>query len=89
VPEALPDDGILDFLVVREVTRLKFLQIVGKYAKGRFREYKDIITHIRGDYMKIEGENELAVNVDGELILTKAISFRIIPRSINFIFPSV
>lgn len=88
VPEALPDDGIIDFLIVREVTRLKFLRIVGKYAKGRFREYRDIIMHTRGNYMKIESEKDLAVNVDGELILTKDILFKLIPRNINFVFPS-
>ncbi|NLT15550.1 MAG: hypothetical protein GXY05_14550 [Clostridiales bacterium] len=88
VPEALPDDGILDFLVVKEVTRLTFLRIVGKYAKGRFSEYEDIITHIRGNYMRIESEKELAVNVDGELIPAKDLTFKIIPRGVNFIFPS-
>jgi YegS/Rv2252/BmrU family lipid kinase len=88
VPEAMPDDGILDFLIVKEVSRLKFIRVVGKYAKGRYKEFSDIITHIRGNNMKIQSEKDLAVNIDGELIFAKDITFRLIPRGINFFFPS-
>jgi YegS/Rv2252/BmrU family lipid kinase len=88
VPEAMPDDGVIEFLIVKEVTRLKFISVVGKYAKGRYREFSDIITHIRGNAMTIEGEKELAVNIDGELILAKDILFKLIPSGVRFFFPS-
>lgn len=88
VPEAMPDDGIIDFLIVSEVSRLKFIGVVGKYAKGRYKEISEIISHIRGNNMKIESEKELVVNVDGELIFAKDVSFRMIPEGVNFFFPS-
>ncbi len=88
VPEAMPDDGIIEFLIVTEVSRLKFLGVVGKYAKGRYKEYDDIITHVRGKTMTIESEKELAVNVDGELIFANDVSFKMIPHGVNFFFPS-
>ena len=88
VPDAMPDDGILDFLVIRAVSRLKFLRIVGKYAKGRFKEIGDIITYIRGNLLTIKCAEELAVNVDGELLRTKEVTFYLVPRGINFLFPS-
>jgi YegS/Rv2252/BmrU family lipid kinase len=88
VPEALPDDGIIEFLIVKEVTRLKFIRVVGKYAKGKYREFSDIITHLRGNTMRIESETELAVNVDGELIRAKDIIFKLIRGGVNFFFPS-
>ena len=88
VPEALPDDGIIEFLIVKEVTRLKFIRVVGKYAKGRYKEFSDIITHIRGNSIRIESDKDLAVNVDGELIFAADITFNLIPGGVNFIFPT-
>lgn len=87
VPDALPDDGLLEFLIVNEVSRFKFIRVVGKYAKGRFRELGGIITHIRGNNMTIESEKELSVNIDGELIFSKNILFRLIPGGARFVFP--
>ena len=89
VPDAMPDDGVLDCLIVKPVSRLKVLSVVGKYSKGRFRDFPDIITHIRGTFMEIEGDREFVVNIDGEAIYAQKISFRLIPKGINFIFPAL
>ena len=88
VPDAMPDDGLIDFLVVSKLTRLKFIGMVGKYAKGRFRELGDIVTHVRGTEMEIESDDAFVVNVDGEVIYTKKVHFQIIPKGVNFIFPA-
>jgi diacylglycerol kinase family enzyme len=45
VPQAEPDDGILDFLIVKEVSRLNVASMVGKYSKGRYAELPEIITY--------------------------------------------
>ena len=87
VPEAIPDDGILECIIIDGVSRMKVAQIVGKYAKGRFREIKGVVTYVRGTYMEIESEREFAVNIDGEIISAKKICFKIIPKAINFLFP--
>lgn len=87
VPEAVPDDGILEYLVVKAVSRVTFLRMIGKYAKGRFREIKDIITHIRGTTMTIDSEVPLAVNIDGEIVHTRRVTFGIAPVRIGFILP--
>jgi diacylglycerol kinase family enzyme len=78
---------VLDFLVVKAVSRLKFLKVIGKYAKGRFREISDIITHIRGKTMSVDSETDLAVNIDGEIIYTRSLSFTVLPRHLHFLFP--
>jgi diacylglycerol kinase family enzyme len=87
IPDALPHDGILEYLIVNAVSRLKISQVAGKYAKGRFREYPDLITYIRGSHMQIESDTEFVVNIDGEIIYTDNISFNLVPKGINFIFP--
>jgi len=88
VPDALPDDGIIEFLIIDGVTRLKVAQIVGKYAKGLFRDLPEVITHVRGEYIEIECSREFVVNIDGEIINTKSICFRGVSKGVNFIFPS-
>jgi len=87
VPDAIPDDGILEYLIIDAVSRLKVAQVVGMYAKGRFREIKDHITYVRGGFMEIEGDREFVVNIDGETIVTDKVSFNIVPKGVNFIFP--
>jgi len=87
VPDAIPDDGIIEYLVVDAVSRFKIAQIVGKYAKGKFREFPDLITYIRGNSMDIEGDREFVVNIDGESIFAERLCFNLVPKGINFIFP--
>ena len=88
MPDAVPDDGILEFLIVEPVSRLKVAQIVGRFAKGRFREFPDVFTHLRGESMVIESDRDFVVNTDGETSLAKKVSFKIVPKGINFIFPA-
>ena len=88
VPEAIPDDGILEILVIEPVSRLKAAKIVGRYAKGRYREFPDLIKYIRGTRIEIESDRKFVVNIDGEVVSTDKISFKLIPKGINYIFPA-
>ena len=87
VPDALPDDGVLEYLIIDAVSRLQLAQVVGKYAKGQYRELKEIITHVRGSYMEIESDREFVVNIDGEIVRSKSIYFKVVPKGVNFIIP--
>jgi YegS/Rv2252/BmrU family lipid kinase len=87
VPEAMPDDGILEILVVDAVSRFKLSSIVSRYAQGRFREFPKLFTYIRGSSMKIECDRKFVVNIDGEAIFTDKMTFKLVEKSINFIFP--
>lgn len=87
MPTARPDDGVIDFLVVRGVSRLAFARLVGKYAKGRWQDMGHLITHLRNSDMEIESDTELVVNVDGERVYGKSVRFRLLPGGVNFIFP--
>jgi len=88
VPDAVPDDGVLDCLIVEPVSRLKVAEVVGKYAKGRFKEFPNIFTHVRGDGMEISRDKEFVVNIDGEALYTNKITFKLVRKGVNFVFPS-
>ena len=87
VPEARPDDGVLDFLIVKGVSRPGFVRLVGAYAKGKYAEMPKVITHVRGERIEIESETELAVNIDGELMFAKKVCMQLVPGGVNFIVP--
>lgn len=88
IPDSMPDNGKLEFLVVRDVSRLTFIRLVGKYAKGRYRELANLITHLEGDHLEIDSETELVVNIDGEALWSKHVNFDLIPGGVNFLVPA-
>lgn len=88
VPDARPDDGKIDFLIVGKVTRLKVLAVISKYAKGKYAQLPNLIRHISGDYLEISSDEEIVVNVDGEAIYAKDVYFKMISGGVNFTFPS-
>jgi len=88
IPLALADDGIVEYLIIESVSRLKVAAIVGKYAKGQYKEFPDIITHYRGGELKFECKQEFVVNIDGETISTKSICFKAVHKGINFVVPT-
>ena len=88
VPEARTDDGLLDILIVKGLSRLGFLRAVGAYAKGEYASVPDKITHIRAQSVEIDCEKKMVVNVDGEAIYGKKIRMKVIPGGVNFIVPA-
>ncbi len=88
VPDAMPDDGIIDVLIVKGVTRMQFIALVGKYAKGKYKELSEYITHVPSKSITIESDEEFVVNIDGEAIYSKKVSFEIQKRKINLRVPA-
>ena len=87
IKDARPDDGILDFLIVKKVSRLKFLAFVGSYAKGEYYKASEFVTRVNGEKLDIYADEEFIINVDGEVINSRFAHFKIVPGGVNFIFP--
>ena len=88
VPEARVDDGVLDVLVVKGVSRLTFARLVGGYAKGRYQNFTKQIEHVCAKDVDIEADEELMVNLDGEALHAKHLEMSVIPKGVNFVFPA-
>jgi YegS/Rv2252/BmrU family lipid kinase len=87
VPEAQPDDGLIDFLIIQKVSRTQFLQLVGKYQSGRYKEMPEVIRHISAKSLILEGENIMKINLDGELAEGITAEFKLEEAKLNFFFP--
>jgi YegS/Rv2252/BmrU family lipid kinase len=87
VPEALPNDGVLDCLVAKRVSVFGFARMVGRYSKGRYAEMGDIMACHRGAEFVIECAEPLDINIDGELMRGAEVRFSLRPGAVSFIMP--
>ena len=88
VGEAMPDDGVLDMLVVGKVGLPTFARLVGKYAKGRYREVPKYIRHFHGQEITISSPQEIVTVVDGEVMRGNQFIIRLSEKKVNFFYPS-
>lgn len=86
-PDAVPDDGMLDFLLVKGVSRLTVARMVKLYAAGRSNEMPDLVTIRRGTSMEISCDRLSMVNLDGERLDSDKLSISLSAKKINFFFP--
>ncbi len=87
VPEARPDDGILDILLVEPVSRFGAARCISAYANGEYAKHPEIIRHFQGRRLKVESEREFVINVDGEELRGKTASVRLQRQGVNFLCP--
>ena len=87
VPDAMIDDGLMDILVICEVSFSMLLRLLGKYAKGKYKELSQYIKHIRTDKIEISSPEKFVINIDGEAVYTDCMSFELIPGALSFISP--
>ena len=87
VPEAEPDDGLLDVLLVKGVSRLTVANVIGKYKSGCYKELSDIIRHFRCKRVEVHCDRPNEINLDGELLMAKDAAFEVVPNALRFVYP--
>ncbi|HBL41518.1 MAG TPA: diacylglycerol kinase [Ruminococcaceae bacterium] len=87
-PHAMPNDGLLDFIIVKKnMPRIKLLSLINQYKKGKHLDW-NITNFMRGKKLTIHSEKPAAVNVDGECEYVTDCSFEIIEKGITFVVPT-
>ena len=86
-PTAVTDDGLLEFVLVKKVSRFKIPFVIGKYKAGRHSEVKCIET-VRGTAMRVRAAKPMVCTVDGECFKTDSIHFAVIPNAYRFVLPA-
>jgi len=88
MPDALPDDGLLDFLIIKKVSRIAFAKLIGKFKNGRYRELPDkYMTYRRGRALSVESKENMIINIDGEIQEGLIARFIVEPSALRFFFP--
>ena len=91
LPIAKIDDEIMDVCLVKKLSRPRFLSILSSYQKGthfKNESTKDVIFHYPCKKITIKSENDIAIALDGEVVLVNTIQASIAPNAINFIIPN-
>lgn len=87
IPEAEPDDGMLDVLIVKPVGRLTVAKVISAYKDGKFRDLPDIITYYRVPQLTVRTPEPSAINADGEIILAGEAPFTVVPKALRYFYP--
>ena len=88
VAEARMDDGVLNTLVVKKVTRLTFAKFVGPYSKGEYRKFPEYahcstpkVVHIHS------AKPDIVTCLDGESVTNSDVTIRMSEKKLNFFGP--
>lgn len=87
VPQADMQDGLLDVLVVKKVSRLTVARVISAYQQGKFEAYPQLITHCRTRSLTLSTPQEEPVNLDGELLMSRDVRVSVMPDALRFFAP--
>lgn len=89
-PLALPDDGKLDFILIKNPGLLRLISLVGAYKNGRHLadpRFKELVTFLRGESMRVQARQTAHCNFDGECVALQEAVFTVRPAAFRFIDP--
>ena len=87
MPDADPSDGLLDVLLVNQVSRLQVAGVVGKYKAGRYKELGHIAKYYRTNQVTIHCDKDTPINLDGELRTAKVVKMAVSDKKLRFFYP--
>lgn len=84
-PMAVVDDGIMEFIYVKDTTFFKFLsKVLARVYEGEHLAYHKV--HVRrGRELTIEGDKAFLVDVDGEVEKARKIRVEVLPKAIGIL----
>lgn len=85
-PEAEPDDGLFDIVLMGDIKRLKALTSIGDLYKGKHLGNPEVRAW-RTAEITVTSEQRVLVDVDGEMCGTLPATFRVLPRALGFVVP--
>lgn len=89
-PLANLSDGLMDITIIKKVSRLNFIQLIGCYKEGTFlikKNAQKVFKYIRTNHFKMEFDNEQPICIDGEIFHGKKVDFKVVPAGFNFVVP--
>lgn len=84
-PDALPDDGLLDVTVIKEMGRLEIIKNLRLLYDGTILSHPKVDGY-RCRNLKIESESLLFIESDGELLGHTPAEIGIIPSAVNIVY---
>nr|WP_243417230.1 diacylglycerol kinase family protein [Pseudoflavonifractor phocaeensis] len=86
-PDAMPDDGLLNFLIIPAVSRFTVLALIRKFARGEAGEIPGVLLR-QGREMNVTCDRVSMINLDGERVDGAQLTARLSEKKVNFIYPA-
>lgn len=89
-PDAIVNDGILDIVRIKKVSRLKIAKLISEYKNGNFKnnpDFEGLITSYECSNLQYKSKVPFYYTLDGELLKTNFLTINTIPKAIKFIIP--
>jgi YegS/Rv2252/BmrU family lipid kinase len=85
-PLAEIDDGLFNICTIEKVSRFKILTLFPKVIKGQHAGIKEV-SFYNGRRVRIESEEAIAFNIDGEITKGKEGDFKVIKNGVKVVYP--
>jgi YegS/Rv2252/BmrU family lipid kinase len=84
-PDALPDDGLLDITVIKDMGKLEIIRSLKLLYDGTILSHPKVDGY-RSTNLKVESKSLLYAEADGETLGHTPVEFSIIPSAINIVY---
>ena len=89
-PNSHLNDGKMDVLMIKNISRTRFLSLVKAYHDGTYLDRniaKKIIQYRQGEQISLKFPNVRSICIDGELSETDHLDIETLPKALRFILP--
>ncbi|MBR3866816.1 MAG: YegS/Rv2252/BmrU family lipid kinase [Butyricicoccus sp.] len=90
VPLAELSDGLMDLSIIKKMSRLNIVQIIGKYHDGTHLDSKLGKTHVqyrRCQKLHIASDKPFRLCIDGEISAHREMTFELVPAAVKLLIP--
>jgi diacylglycerol kinase (ATP) len=85
-PDARPDDGVFDVVLIGDVSKLDFLTTAPKIYKGRHVAHPKVEV-LRSSRVEVDAGEHLPIEVEGEQVGTTPATFEVVPNALRLRVP--
>ena len=89
-PRSKADDGLIDVCIIKPISRLRFVKILGTYTEGKHLDdpsMQDIVIYRQAKKVEVVAPEGFAYSLDGEIIYENKFTVEIAPGAVNFACP--
>ncbi len=86
-PDAQPDDGLFDVVLIGDITKRDFLTTAPKLYKGTYLAHPKVDL-LRSRAVSVDAPERMPIELDGEQVGTTPVRFEVVPGAIRIRVPA-
>ena len=89
-PRSSNDDGLLEVCLIKPISHISFIRLIGAYSKGKHLDeprFKKFIEYRQGRSVRVVAPEGFGYSLDGEIVYDNDFTIEICPAAIRFAVP--